>query len=265
VRLPTAHTMLSVLLPLMAASQSAHAQTRNEIVLYNFVGGQGDGANPYAALIQDSAGNLYGTTYGGGSPSCSPPYGCGTVFKLDSTGKETLLYSFTGGSDGGNPNGELVQDAAGNLYGTTYTGADGCGTVFKLDSTGKETTLHTFGAPGGNDGCLPVAGVTRDSAGNLYGTTWQGGVKSFGIVFQLDTQGNESILYSFAGGTDGKFPFASLVRDSAGNLYGTSRNGGFSTVRRSAAERCSRLIRLVQRPYCTALRGELMGQVHTQV
>jgi len=157
------------------------------------------------------------------------------VFKLDTTGTETVLHSFTGGADGSLPLAGLIRDSAGNLYGTTEYGGiitgncpGGCGVVFKLDITGTYTVLYSF--TGGADGADPVAGVIRDSAGNLYGTTPFGGgscVVSCGVVFKLDTTGTETVLYSFKGyPTDGIEPSAGVVRDSAGNLYGTTYNGG---------------------------------------
>ena len=213
--------------------------TGTESVLHNFVGSPTDGAFPYAGLVRDAAGNLYGTTKSGGSSSnCSD--GCGTVFKLDPTGKETVLHSFNGEpSDGSTPTGDLVLDAAGNLYGTTWFGGSskrctlGCGTVFRLDTTGAETMVHSF-AKKRRDGKFPYAGLVRDAAGNLYGTTVQGGasnncVGGCGTVFRLDTTGGETLLHRFVGGsppTDGERPTAGLVRDAAGNLYGTSPNGG---------------------------------------
>jgi uncharacterized repeat protein (TIGR03803 family) len=162
--------------------------TGKETVLYSFAGGF-DGAFPYAGLVRDVAGNLYGTTvYGGISRAC--PSGCGVVFKLDPTGKETVLHSFAGGADGGNPLAGLVRDTAGNLYGTTSYGGDlsgcggfGCGVVFKLDPTGTETVLYSF--TGGPDGGHPWAGLVLDAAGNLYGTTYYGGASGQGVVFQL--------------------------------------------------------------------------------
>jgi uncharacterized repeat protein (TIGR03803 family) len=139
-----------------------------ETVLYSFLGGT-DGSFPSAGLVRDSAGMLYGTTQiGGGSSGC--PSGCGTVFKIDAAGKESVLYSFTGGSDGGYPVAGVIGDAAGNLYGTTIHGGDifGDGTVFKLDNSGKETVLHTFD---GADGFSPYGGLVRDKKGRFYGTT----------------------------------------------------------------------------------------------
>src|SRR6202043_960545 len=104
-----------------------------------------DGGLPQASVIRDAAGNFYGTTYAGGDTSCNPPYGCGTVFKLETAGTETVLYSFTGGTDGGYPSAALIRDAASNLYGTTNGGgASNQGTVFKVDPTGKETVLYSF-------------------------------------------------------------------------------------------------------------------------
>jgi uncharacterized repeat protein (TIGR03803 family) len=194
-----------------------------ETVLYSFTGGA-DGWSPVAGLIRDSAGNLYGTTFGGGARFGES--GSGVVFKLDTTGTETVLYSFTGGADGGSPAAGLIRDSAGNLYGTTELGGvSGAGVVFKLDTTGTETVLHSFTGPGGEN---PYAGLIADSAGNLYGTTYGGGASGSGVVFKLDTTGTETVLYSFTGGADGGSPVAGLIRDSAGNLYGTTYEGGTS-------------------------------------
>jgi uncharacterized repeat protein (TIGR03803 family) len=217
----------------------------NETVLYTFTCGA-DGANSVAGLIRDAAGNLYGTTANGGNTSATNcvPSGCGVVFKLDSSGQETVLYAFSGGGDGGLPQAGLIQDAAGNLYGTTYYGGNtsssscfiggsfGCGVVFKLDPSGQETVLYAFS--GGADGANPSAGLIRDAAGNLYSTTQLGGNTSnaicgaagCGVVFKLDPSGKETVLYTFTGGADGLDPYAGLVRDAAGNLYGTTGYGG---------------------------------------
>jgi len=208
------------------------------VVLHSFDGA--DGGSPYAGLLRDSAGNLYGTTAHYGSGGCFfGTSGCGTVFKLSPTGTETVLHSFAGSPDGGNSVAGLVQDAAGNLYGTTLAGGsssgecryrDGCGVVFKLSPTGTETVLHTFS--GGYDGDEPYAGLLRDPAGNLYGTTRFGGATSTclppigcGVVFELircNSGYDFKVLYTFTGGTDGLQPVAGLVRDAAGNLYGTN-------------------------------------------
>jgi uncharacterized repeat protein (TIGR03803 family) len=136
-----------------------------------------------------------------------------------------VLHSFTGGTDGIEPEAGVVRDTAGNLYGTTVTGGlYNNGTVYKVDSNGNETVLHAF--LGGADGAEPYGGVILDGRGNLYGTTWLGGTYDLGIVFKLDVTGRETILYNFKGGSDGSNPAAGLVRDSAGNLYGTTYWGG---------------------------------------
>jgi uncharacterized repeat protein (TIGR03803 family) len=193
--------------------------TGSETVLYSFKGGT-DGSGP-VGVIEDSAGNFYGTTAKGGT------YNDGTVFEFSATGSETVLHSFHGGTDDGDlPNGGLVQDSEGNLYGTTYEGGiDDEGTVFKVSATGSETVLHSF-KKGDNDGIAPEAGVIRDSKGNLYGTTYGGGAHGYGAVFKVSPTGTETVLYSFKGGTDGVAPYAGVIRDSAGNLYGTTRYGG---------------------------------------
>jgi uncharacterized repeat protein (TIGR03803 family) len=194
-------------IPLGRAAQEARTYT----VLYSFAGGA-DGANPYAGLFRDASGNLYGTTYGGGAS------GLGTVFKVDTTGNETVLYSFIGGTDGKYPTGGLVRDASGNLYGTTHAGGSFFdGTVFKLDTNDKETVLHSFNIAG--DGYYPLAGLIRDPSGNLYGTT------EYNSLFKVDTNNKETVLHSFTG-TDGNTPLGGLVRDAAGNLYGTTSAGG---------------------------------------
>ena len=202
--------------------------TGKETVLHRFTGKSGDGANPDAGVIRDAAGNLYGTTYYGGDLNCGFTGGCGTVFKLDTTGKETVLYTFTDAADGAQPFAGVIRDAAGNLYGTTQTGGtSGNGTVFKLNSAGKETVLYIF--TGAADGAQPFAGVIRDAAGSLYGTTQHGGAFGLGTVFKLYPTGKETVLYSFSGGADGSTPAAALVRDAAGNLYGTTVLGGDPT------------------------------------
>jgi len=199
-----------------------------ETVLHSFAGG--DGICPAGPLIQDSAGNFYGTTTQGGTPeggSCR--FGCGTVFKIDKAGKYTVLYAFTGGTDGGNPADSLIRDSYGNLYGITYQGGDPycsyCGVVFKVDRHGKETVLHAFGIRTG-DGQEPSGGLVRDATGNLYGATSYGGASNWGTVFELDSSGEETVLYNFTGGTDGGEPNGPLLRDEAGNLYGTASIGG---------------------------------------
>jgi uncharacterized repeat protein (TIGR03803 family) len=214
---------------------------RNETVLYSFKGGaQYFGFVPNA-VIRDEQGNLYGTTVLGGKGGSCFGYGCGIVFKLDPAGKETVLYNFKGGRDGGYPSGPIVRDAAGNLFGETAYGGDlrcyapyGCGTVFKLTPSGKETVLHRFTGTGG-DGAQPWSGLVRDKEGNLYGSTVDGGTgpnctsdeNGCGTVFKVDKTGKETILHSFAGSAgDGAPIYAPLALDAKGNVYGTTPNGG---------------------------------------
>jgi uncharacterized repeat protein (TIGR03803 family) len=153
-----------------------------------------DGEEPSAGLLRDATGNLYGTTDYGGNTTCTS--GCGTVFKLDGDGKETVLYKFKAPPDGNTPQSLLARDKLGNVYGITQDGGkDSNGTIFKVNKNGKETVLHNF--TGGSDGCLPVAGLIADSAGNLYGVTAQGGLglcdRGYGVVFKLDTANNLTV------------------------------------------------------------------------
>jgi uncharacterized repeat protein (TIGR03803 family) len=201
------------------------AANGTETVRYSFRREYGE--SPVAGLIKDKAGNLYGTAGGGGHRHY------GIVFELAADGTETVLHDFTGGSDGLSPVAQLIKDKAGNLYGTTAGGGggpcfDGCGTVFKLAPDGTETVLHAFA--GGSDGAEPVAQLIKDKAGNLYGTTEEGGStgcgSGCGTVFKLAANGTETVLYAFTGGSDGAHPEASLIKDSMGNLYGTTTFGG---------------------------------------
>jgi uncharacterized repeat protein (TIGR03803 family) len=194
-----------------------------ETVLHRF-GGHGDGTFPTVGLIRDAVGNLYGTTYYGGTLAACDGVGCGTIFKLDASGKETVLHSFTGGTDGLGPYGGLIRDAAGNLYGAAQAGGtNSYGTVFKVDATGKFTVLHSLNA---TEGCSPSASLFRDAAGNLYGTTPGCGEFGGGTVFKVDPAGKATLLYSFTGGTDGGGPWGPVVQDKAGNLYGATGFGG---------------------------------------
>jgi uncharacterized repeat protein (TIGR03803 family) len=197
-----------------------------EAVLHEFTGGS-DGANPQGHLVMDRSGNFYGTTTAGGVSNA------GTVFKVTRKGVETVLYSFTGKADGAIPVAGLAIDKAGNLYGTTTAGgASGNGTVFKLAiptvTGGKwtEEVLYSFGT--GTDGATPVAGVTFDASGNLYGTTSSGGTYGYGTVFELTPSTpswTESILHHFELESDGGVPYAGLVLDGE-KLYGAATEGG---------------------------------------
>jgi uncharacterized repeat protein (TIGR03803 family) len=200
-----------------------------ETILYNFGAYSTDGIQPYSGMVLDANGNLYGTTYIGGV------YTAGTIFRLTPGGMETVLHNFANDdTDGGWPRGTLIMDESGNLYGTTTSGGSvrGGGTVFELTAEGTYQTLHRFGGAG--DGDSPLAGVTFDSQGNLYGTTYgggSGGALGEGTVFELTPGSNgswqETILYSFTAQAGScQNPFSNVVFDSNGNLYGTTFNGG---------------------------------------
>ena len=216
--------------------------------LYSFTGGT-DGANPQAGLVQGSDGNLYGTTVNGGTNNA------GTVFKISATGVLTTLYSFSGGSDGGNPQAGLVQGSDASFYGTTSGGGtNNTGTVFKISTNGALTRLYSFGSVQDTngvalDGAGPVAGLVQGSDGSFYGTTENGGnfgytpppqlpgwpvLVTFGTVFKISTNGALTTLYYFTGGNDGSSPTAGLVQGSDGDFYGTTSgrgtNGGYGTV-----------------------------------
>jgi uncharacterized repeat protein (TIGR03803 family) len=219
-----------------------------ETVLHKFTGTR-DGYFPESPLVEDSTGNLYGTTALGGK-------GYGAVFKIDTTGKKSLLYSFKGGSDGCFSDSGVILDASGNLYGATLEGGDGfCnsghGVVFKVETSGKETVLYTFR---GEDGANPDTVLLFDSHGNLYGTTDNGGASNVcdggcGTVFKLSPKHggwSETVLYSFCSLSDcadGLMPLRGpLVRDASGNVYGTTDFGG--TFRNCNGQGCGVVFKL---------------------
>jgi uncharacterized repeat protein (TIGR03803 family) len=196
-----------------------------ETAFYDFALGSPDGAHPAAGLIRDGSGNFYGSTFYGGNSDY------GTVFELDATGHETVLYKFTNGQDGSGPLSRVLRDSAGNLYGTTSSGGNcfNCGAVFKLTPSPTRmtvTVLHSFA--GGNDGAHPLGGLVRDSAGNLFGTTYYGGTSGLGTVFKIDAAGNKTTLHKFTG-SEGAYPQGDLLLHG-GNLYGTAYQGGTSLV-----------------------------------
>jgi uncharacterized repeat protein (TIGR03803 family) len=255
---------LSAVLTLLVPSLSAHAQTYT--VIHSFAGKPTDASYPNGELIQDEAGNFYGTSFVGGA------YGYGTVFKMDSNGNVTILHSFDE-NHGQDPAAGLLSDGQGNFYGTTkqtvfrldannnlknlheldgYGGVEttsrmvtingdlyfvawrggngtgctgGCGQILKMTKDGTETVLYNF--TGGADGANPQ-GTFRDAAGNLYGVASYGGI-GFGTVWKLDTSGVFSVLYTFTGGPDGANPWGRLIRDTNGNIHGVTWAGGDPT------------------------------------
>ncbi|HEX8814896.1 MAG TPA: choice-of-anchor tandem repeat GloVer-containing protein [Terriglobales bacterium] len=227
--------LLLIAAGLICGTVSANASS--ETTLYEFNLGSGDGYQPVAGLITDSGGNLYGTTMLGGA-NCGAD-GCGTVYELISgnggkTWTEAVLYSFKGTTDGAFPEGSLVFDTKGNLYGTTSGGGTSrAGTIFELSPPAKrpgawtETTLYNF--PTANDGYFPVS-LIIDSSGNLYGAE-PGYPKGFGNVFELSPSGSSwsfKTLYSFQGGAkhDGTWPVGSVVLSPWGSIYGVTTAGG---------------------------------------
>jgi uncharacterized repeat protein (TIGR03803 family) len=211
---------------------SARGVAQQETILHSFTNGTTDGSAPYDQLTFDAAGNLYGTTYAGGT------YNGGTVFKLSPQGggnwTEAILHSFGNHTDAQGIYAGVVLDATGNIFGMSYHGgAYGEGAVFEVSPQAggaySERVLHSFNA-NGVDGFDALTGVILDSAGNLYGTTASGGTYGVGIVFELVKTGDgyrEKIIHNFDGnGRDGTDPEAGLIFDSAGNLYGTTYEGG---------------------------------------
>jgi uncharacterized repeat protein (TIGR03803 family) len=195
-----------------------------------------NGAVPQGFLTISGT-TLYGANiYGGNLNDCSPNPGCGVIFKMPtSTGVETVLHTFTGGTDGSGATGALVLDSKGNLYGTAAGGGDlsctvsqyfsGCGVVFEITTTKKEKVLHMFTGTTA-DGAEPFLGVVRDKSGNLYGTTGYGGTDNVGTLYEILATGGESVLYNFTGGTDGAGPTSSPTLDSSGNVWSTTYSGG---------------------------------------
>ena len=226
--------LLSLFALILAFPRKTDAQ---ESVLFSLDGDE-HGGYPDGDLVVDASGNIYGTAVEGGT------YDSGVVFELSSTEngwKETVLYSFSSGPDGGQPYGGVTLDGQGNLYGTAVVGGnmrnancveDGCGVVFKLTNSGgnwTESVIHAF--TGGNDGYGPGSGVTFDSQGNLYGTTPTGGAAGFGVVYQLQPGQNGKwrlqVIHTFTGGDDGGGGSAGrLIFGRSGNIFGVATEGG---------------------------------------
>jgi hypothetical protein len=241
---------------------SATATAQTETVLASFTGAS-DGAVPNG-LIADSHGNLYGTNVEGGSYTSHCAFsGCGNVFELSPNGSggwtETVLYAFTGGSDGASPEAGLTFDAAGNLYGTTVDGgylgnsncglvAAGCGVVYKLspngDGTWTQSVMYTF--HGERDGYLPQTGVAIDASGNIFGTANLGGAHQVGDVFELSPNGAGGYtfknIHSFTNGTDGGRPLG-FAMDASGNLFASTTQGG-NTTGDCASDGCGSVLEL---------------------
>lgn len=208
----TAVLITALLVVLLPVQQAAACPVK---VLHSFAGGA-DGQQPTGDLVRDKKGDLYGTTNTGGT------FGFGTVFKITPRGGETVLYSFSGGADGGGPIGTTL-DEEGNIYGVTYGGGlNGFGTVFKLAPSGAETVLYNFDELV----ACPKAPVVLDQEGNIYGTTDCYTPTNSGAVFKLTPDGSFSVLHSFSdAGTDGYAP-GQIILDEAGNVYGETYYGG---------------------------------------
>ena len=224
------------------SASTAFAEPTVQIV-YSFTGNNGtsDGNDPAAPLLKGRHGEFIGTTaYGGASTHCQGG-GCGTVFKVKADGTETVLHSFSGGSDGALPVAGLIRGRNGYLYGTTQLGgggagclsdsfiqdygSPGCGTVFSISPDGVEQVIYAFTGING-DGWLVVGGLVQDSNGNLYGATAAGGAYQAGMVFEITAAGTEVVLYSFTGADDGSEPFGGVTLGPDGALYGVTWNGG---------------------------------------
>jgi uncharacterized repeat protein (TIGR03803 family) len=229
---------LRILLATAIVSLVASAATAQvtETILHRFANGT-DGAQPWAALIQATDGNFYGTTGGGPGGATN---GDGTVFKMTPDGTVTVLHAFVGGTDGAYPEAPLIQAADGNFYGTTsqgggVTNCEGgvqridCGTVFQMTPDGTVTVLHAFA--GGTEGHWPYAAVIQATDGNFYGMA-QGGAGcdcgTAGTVFQMMPDGTVTLVYAFAGQPDGAFPYLqAIIQATDGNFYGTTVGGGY--------------------------------------
>ena len=261
--LATAALAMAMVFALGIVTQSAHAQTFN--VLYRFTGGS-DGASPYAGVTLDRAGNLYGTATFGGSRNCDygGDAGCGTVFKLSHKGTGwvfSLLYGFTGGSDGWWPFTSVTLGADGSVYGTTLYGGGtgclaGCGTVFKLKPPPNlcrsvscpwtKTEIYQF--TGGLDGGDPEGSLTFDASGNIFGTTsYAQDNQYYGSVYELSPFNGgwtPSVLYTFTDYYTGGGSGGGVVFDKYGNLWGTSELGGSRNCYTGSGDPCGLIFEL---------------------
>jgi uncharacterized repeat protein (TIGR03803 family) len=186
--------------------------------LYGF-NSLGDGSNPFSGVILARNGNLFGVTPLGGG------FGIGTIYEVTPSGSETILYSFMNRTGGGSPQGNLVADKSGDLYGAACTnGAFNNGSIFRLSPTNVYKVIHNF--RGKADGSCPTGSMVMDKLGNLYGTAVRGGKFNAGTVFRLTPAGQITVLYHFTGGNDGLNPQGGLALTTIGNIYGTTLNGG---------------------------------------
>ncbi|MGH9500369.1 MAG: choice-of-anchor tandem repeat GloVer-containing protein [Terriglobales bacterium] len=235
--------LVFALIALVTAATLSTAQVRHFQVLHEFNGSQ-DGANPEAKLLLGADGNLYGTTFAGGQN------GEGTVYKIDSRGQESVEFTFSDGLGGnGFPASSLVQDEAGNLYGTAFGGPGGAGIVFKLSPAGEQTIVFAFqGCFSCNNPRVPSGGLLMDKSGNLYGTTIFGGdgncSSGCGTVYRLDPAGELHVIHAFTGGADGSQPSGPLAADAKGNLYGVAQSGGDLSCPEFPQAGCGTIFRL---------------------
>jgi len=191
--------------------------------LHTFTNGT-DGGHPYAALVQGTNGNFYGTTTSGGAKS-----GYGTVFQLTSAGALTTLHAFTNGIDGAFPMAGLVQGADGQFYGAAHSGGtNGYGTIFKISASGAFTFLYSF--RGSNDGAGPAGTLALGNDGNFYGVCDNGNSSSYGTIFKITASGVLTPLHAFNGTNDGGYPEAPLTLGTDGKFYGTTASGGDNGV-----------------------------------
>lgn len=248
-----------------------------ETVLHAFTAGT-DGGYPLGTLVTDAKGNLYGVTFwGGGNTGCGDSNGCGTLFEVSQSGVETVLYRFCSQancSDGFGPETDLTMDSSGNLYGGSEGGnvhclrKSTCGEIYRLTPGGVESVLYAFCPQSGcHDGALPVAGLLLDQSGNLWSTTLGGGggkgcsaYKGCGTVFELKSDGTESVSVTFDGRKDGATPYTGLLEDRNGNFYGMTGAGGHTknctascgvVFRLSASGAESTAYTFCSRKYCT--------------
>jgi uncharacterized repeat protein (TIGR03803 family) len=199
---------------------AAHANAFTR--LYSFEGPRNnDGANPYS-LIEDGAGNLFGITIHGGLYNYRDRQGYGTVFKFAADGTETVLYEFPASPLNDTPDGGLVIDPAGNVYGTAGN------LIFKLTSDGTYSTVYQFPNKSTTYGLGPIGPLYRDTQGRLYGPTVGGGTYNKGVIFRINADGTETVLHDFGGGSDGAYP-GPVIADDSGTLYGTTSEGGGAT------------------------------------